>query len=299
MKKLLYPLLLIYRKLTSVYWQIAITTHTDLILDSKKINILNFSYQETNWFADPFIFDVRENEIDVIAEEYLTDVKKGVISLLTIKRADYTVLSKKRILELDTHLSFPFVFRENGKTFFFPENSASGVHSAYELSDALKATNVGVVVTDPLVDTAIIKIDSYYYLFGSQLPEENGNNLRVYKSESLLGRYELCQEITVNKATARGASGIYQLSDKYSYYRIAQDNEGFYGRGLVFQEIKYNPIDEKFSVEEKYRRYPNFEDRGFVAMHTYNVMGDIAIIDVKKYRYPFWGKFVNNIRYRK
>lgn len=288
----------LYRYITSVYWQVALVKHSHPILLQNDINVLNFPVDEDNWYADPFLFDIRENEIDIIVEEYMTDIKKGVITMLTVNKSDFNVISKKRILELDTHLSFPFVFKENNKTYFFPENSASGVHTAYELSNDLRVTKIGIVVDDALVDTAIIKVDGFYFLFGTKVPEENGHNLYVYKSDTLLGKYNLFQVIAVNKATARGASGIYPLDVDNCFYRIAQDNEGFYGRGLVYQEIVFNRNVGEFSISEKYRKYPNFVDKGFVAMHTYNTMGEFAVIDVKKYKYPIWGKLVNYIRYR-
>ena len=294
-----YPIKLLYRKMTSVYWQVAFLNHNLPIVQEKKVSVLRFQNQEKNWFADPFIFDIRDNEIDVIAEEYITNIKKGVITLLTSRKTDNVVLSKKRIIELDTHLSFPFIFRENGKTYMFPENSASGSHFAYELDTNLNATKVTEVVSDPLTDTAIVKIADSYYLFGTRIPEENGNIVRIYKSSKLTGKYELYQEISVNKATARGASGIYSLSMPYHYYRIGQDNEGFYGDGLVFQEIEFHADSKKFTIKEKYRKYPDFDDKGYVAMHTYNAMGDIAVIDVKKYKYPILGRMINYLRYRK
>lgn len=296
---IIYPIRLLYRKLTSVYWQIALVDHCFPILQDNNARPLTFLDHTDNWFADPFIFDIRESEVDIIAEEFLSEEKKGVITMLTIRRSDNAVLSQKRILELDTHLSFPFVFRENGKVYIFPENSASGSHSAYELDSELNVIQVRKIVSEPLVDTAIIKVDGCYYLFGTKVPEENKARIRVYKASSLLDEYILYQEIAVDKATARGASGIYVLGGENHYFRIGQDNTGLYGRGLVFQEIYYDSISKRFSIVEKYRRYPNFADKGFVAMHTYNILGDTAVIDIKKYRYPTCAGLLNFVRYRK
>lgn len=289
----------IYRRLTSVYWQVALLKHGLPILDKPIINILKFENPQTNWFADPFIFDIRTDEIDIIVEEYIVAKKKGILSLLTVRKSDFFVVSKKKILELDTHLSFPFVFKEKGHIYLFPENSASGSHNIYEYSDNEGVKNVGIAVAEPLVDTAILKIDEIYYLFGTKLPAENGNTLMVYKSSTLIGEYQKFQEIVVNKATARGGSGIYALSSPYHYYRLGQDNEGFYGRGLVFQDITFNPNDNCFTIEEKYRKYPEFADKRIVAMHTYNMMGDLAVIDVKKYKHPILGRVINYLRYHK
>ena len=296
---LAFPIRSLYRKITAVYWQVAFVDHTLPILKVIDCNVLRFPYCENNWFADPFILNVRKDEIDVIAEEYLKKEQKGIISILTVRREDNVVISKKQILCLDTHLSFPFLYRENGKTYVFPENSASGVHDVYELSANLTMNKIGTVVAEPLVDTAVIKIGKYYYLFGTRVPEQNGSQVMIYCSDSLLGTYKLHQTVAVNKSTARGASGIYPLSGDNHYFRISQDNEGFYGRGLVFQELIFNPINNTFEIKEQYRKYPEFKDRDFVAMHTYNIFDDVAVIDLKKYKHPILGRIVNYIRYKK
>ena len=292
------PLVELYRGATSVYWELAFVKHNIPILNQREAIVIP-TPPNANWFADPFIWEVRKEEIDIIAEEFDVKEKKGIITLVTVSRTNNSIIRKRNVLELDTHLSFPFIYREGGKTYIFPENSASGVHKVYEVDNNCKAQELGIVVNDPLVDTAVIKIGDVYYLFGTKVPEENGSVLRVYKSDTLTGTYSFHQTIEVNYNTARGASGIYGFEEPNVFYRLSQDNEGFYGRGMVFQKIVFDPSNSYFSIQEEYRKYPCFEDKKIVAMHTYNSMDGIAVIDVKKYKHTYLGRFINYIRYRK
>ena len=78
------------------------------------------------WFADPFILDVTESEIIILAEEYCYDIRRGRIARVVIDCKTFEEKGFEIILDLPTHLSFPFIIRQNGKVYLIPENSASG-----------------------------------------------------------------------------------------------------------------------------------------------------------------------------
>ena len=87
------------------------------------------------WFADPFILDVTEEDIIILAEEYSYDIRKGRIARVVIDRTSYIEKEYEIILDIPTHVSFPFIIRHNGKIFILPENSASGCSTIYEYND--------------------------------------------------------------------------------------------------------------------------------------------------------------------
>ena len=95
---------------------------------------MKHSYRD-RWFADPFILDVNDSEIILLAEEVEDKMQQGVISKLVIDRASYVLKSKKTILELPTHLSFPVIMREGNKILVYPESGASGKLTMYECPD--------------------------------------------------------------------------------------------------------------------------------------------------------------------
>ena len=81
-----------------------------------KVNWMKHSYKD-RWFADPFVFDVTDNTIILFVEEYYNPIKRGRLSKMVVDRQSYELISLKTILELDTHLSFPFYFKKDGKVY--------------------------------------------------------------------------------------------------------------------------------------------------------------------------------------
>src|SRR5689334_4165568 len=80
------------------------------------------------FYADPMLF--KYNGINYIFfEEY--DYNKGVISFITVDE-DLNISTPIRVLELDTHLSFPFLFQEEGHIYMLPESCSSQEVALYE-----------------------------------------------------------------------------------------------------------------------------------------------------------------------
>ena len=75
------------------------------------VNWMKHSYKD-RWFADPFILYITDEYYIVLAEEWYDPINKGRISKLVVDRHDFKLKEIKTILELDNHLSFPFIQRE-------------------------------------------------------------------------------------------------------------------------------------------------------------------------------------------
>src|SRR4051812_14459487 len=82
------------------------------------------------FFADPFIFKNDDGHINVIYEDYSLDDQYGKISL-TIVDENFKPVVTKEMLDTRSHLSYPNVFTEKGKTFIIPESSKSGHVTCY------------------------------------------------------------------------------------------------------------------------------------------------------------------------
>ena len=60
------------------------------------------------WFADPFVLDVTDTTISLLAEEFRFKTGKGRIVRLDVQRETFE-LEKVTVLIDDCHLSFPFI----------------------------------------------------------------------------------------------------------------------------------------------------------------------------------------------
>ena len=75
---------------------------------------INNNYQ---FFADPFIFKLASDEYAILYEELDYNKQYGYISQFTLNNKN-EVISKKIQLDTKSHLSYPFIFFENGICMF-------------------------------------------------------------------------------------------------------------------------------------------------------------------------------------
>lgn len=282
----------VVHKLKFNKWNLAFVEESlDNIVRSKRIKI---HYMKGNnrkqWFADPFILDVTSDRIICLVEELSYDTMKGRIAKIEIDRNNYKLTSIKILLDFPTHLSFPFIFRENGNIYVLPENSASGVSTIYiynSKDDSLKP--VKIIAERPLTDATIAVYNHQAYVISTQKPAQNGNILDIYSLDLKSFRISdnPIQSILFNGNYARNAGEIFKVCGKY--YRPAQDCNGGYGKGVILQEMTKTPEGFRF---ENYCSFYSDSWTYNMGYHTFNSYKDITVIDAHGYRYPVGGRIL-------
>lgn len=239
------------------------------------------------WFADPFILDYDDNTISVLAEEFSYSIRRGRIALLTFDRHTYGLLNYKIILDLPTHLSFPFIQRENGKAYICPENSASGGWNRYEYNPVTnQCLNPQTVIAKPLTDAIITDLLDKEYVFSTQIPDQNGNTLLMYSIDGTLQ-----QEIVFPSNVARNAGEWFCVDEKV--YRPAQDCNNGYGCAVIIQEVKKTNGSLTFTDTSRIEStHPKFT----TGCHTFNHYEGLSVVDVHGWRRPRLVKWVDNTK---
>lgn len=237
-----------------------------------KVNWLKHGFTD-RWFADPFILEVTDDVIRVLVEEFDYCSRKGRIALLTIDRSSYELRSKHTVLDLKTHLSFPAIWRENGKVFIYPESSASGTLCLYELKDngcdpeckivLCQETMVDAIMTDRFGKRQLFSIKTY-------------DKLRIYHFDRQKGQFVLSFEKPFSRATTRNAGDFFEYRGEV--YRPAQVCDDHYGEAIEIQKVVCDG-DENFCFIPFKTLYSNHKSLNY-GMHTLNSFGDVAVIDV-------------------
>lgn len=240
------------------------------------------------WFADPFILDYDDKFIQVLVEEYSYRIKRGRIAHLTIERRSYRLVSYKIILDLPTHLSFPFIERKEGKVYICPENSESGSWCKYEYSvDSDQLKKVQVIAQEPLTDAIKTDVFGDDLIFATHIPSQNGKVMTVYDSKG-----EKNHEIEFQTNIARNAGDWFTIGDKV--YRPAQDCNGGYGTAVILQEVKID-INGNYVLND-IRRITSTHPKFATGCHTFNNYRDITVVDVHGYRRPALVATVNKLK---
>lgn len=279
----------LYRKLTNYYWNIGFFEWSDNCIEkgeSWNIKWLK-SDNKNHWFADPFILNDNENEIELFVEDYYYKSHKAVISKIVVDKKNYSLKNLKVILELDSHLSYPFIFRENNKIYVMPENSASGALNLYEYDEVeMNLKCIFTLVDEPITDAILTKNKDEYYIFCTKLPNPNNNILYIYHSQNLFTQFSLFQQVKFEDNVARCGGDLFTYNGKT--VRPAQNCNMRYGNGLVFQYV----LKKKnyFNFEE-ISRFKSKNKKMNLGLHTFNIYHDMCVVDSYGYIHPHFANF--------
>lgn len=255
----------------------------------RKIHWMSHKYID-RWFADPFILDVKEGIITVLAEEKRYGIP-GTLVRLDIDSKSYRLVKRTTILGLNTHLSYPNPIRVGEKVFVYPENSASGNLKIYELVNGSALKYECTLISEPLNDSSIFynPIDHHYYLIATNTDLSPHNYTLLFRSKSILGQWQrLNQNPIINDShVARPGGNFFRIGD--SLYRPAQDCFDSYGKFLHIMRVNnINPWieEELFNIHPSDKKYSE-------GLHTLNFHDSgLAVIDGNGYAYPFLGKTI-------
>lgn len=236
--------------------------------------IVNNPYKN-KWFADPFIYKDTPEHLDLFVEEFDYSVGRGRIGHLVISKKYNTIERLTILLEKDTHLSFPVIYRKDGKVYVHPENSASGRSFIYRYDEVIdKLVEPIEILDEPVTDAIIVEEDGKFMMYTTKIPTPNGKELFVYQADSFFGPYEYKESRKYDQAYARMA-GMFVKMDDGQLVRPAQDCDGGdYGKAVHFM------------TEDKVVSSLRPSTVKYAGLHTFNILGDTFIIDLKRYDFP-------------
>ncbi len=258
----------------------------------RKIHWMKYNERD-RWFADPFILSVTDKHIVLLVEEFSYRINRGRIAKLIVDKSSFHLLDMKIILDLDTHLSFPMIYRKNNEVFVLPENSASGKSTLYKFDFSNeKLIPVSVICNEPLTDAIFHKVGDQLYIFATKQPNPNGKTLSVYKVDKNTWRISKTDMIDFDRNVARNAGSIFIHDGEI--FRPAQDCDGSYGKGVVIQKITFSPNNRKFIFTDNSALYP-FNFKYQLGLHTLNCHDGMFVIDGRGLLYPILGRMVRPI----
>jgi hypothetical protein len=251
-------------------------------LNSTLFRLKPVKLPKNEFWADPFIFNYEEENF-IFFENFNYQTKKGKISCGRVD--NNKLIDIVDVMEKDYHLSFPFIYRENGDIFLMPETSKN---NRLEIYKCVKFPNEWKLHITAFEGEKIA--DAHFYtdknkskwLFLNKKPNDNAlmdSELHIYKVNSLtLNDLEPHKNnpVIINSKVARNGGAIFEFENEI--YRPSQANvDGIYGHGLNINKILKLTIDEYFE-ETIVTAYPNFHP-GLKSMHHLHQKNGIFVID--------------------
>lgn len=285
-------------------WNIGfVEMSAEAIVSSKETSIevhwIKHQYKD-RFFADPFILSADDKDIKVLVEEFPYYDKKGVISLLTIDRRDFSLIERKVILKQAYHMSYPFILRDEygNIKWISPEASMSGNLYRYSYNPDLgKLENQALLIDEPLLDSTIVKHNDLFWLFCTKRGENSNRDLYIFYSNTPEGPWtpHIKNPVISNAALARPAGYIVEIEG--TLYRVIQKCDKHYGEAVNVSRITVlnkNDFQEEFVKELRAQK----DDYSY-CFHTINGFKDLCVVDgVKVEFHPLrriWYEFRNLI----
>lgn len=258
-------------------------TYEDII-SGKPLSVkwMAHSYKDS-WFADPFILDVTDTQIYLLVEDFYYPIGRGRISLLKVNRRTYVCEERIPLLTLNTHLSFPAIFRIGNEVFVYPESGLSGKLKLYRYENE-KMIEVETLAEGTFSDAIITNLwgSDYYFTTCSSTPEEETSIQYIYRIDRQNLIFQLFPKIRFKDKTARNAGDFFKIGNRI--YRPAQDCRKNYGGGIIIHEV-FQYSNGEFGFKEVCRlnaKYKNLQ----LGAHTFNSYKGIFVIDAHGYCNP-------------
>jgi len=204
----------------------------------------------------------------------------GAISWCAV-RADGTTGPVHRILESETHHSYPFVFAWRGAWYMIPETSEKRTVELYRATEfPLRWQLEKVIFRDvAAVDTTIFERHGRLWLFTAMSPSGGAldDELYLFHADDLGGEWtpHPMNPIVSDARRARPAGPLFW--DGVTLYRPGQDCAGDYGAAFWLNRV--DALDEREYRETPVRRIDPSWHPGGVCTHTYTRAGDFEAMD--------------------
>lgn len=256
--------------------------------------------------ADPFLF-VYNDSLFLFYEEKRLNTP-GVIKMISTCDL-YTWSSPITVLEEPFHLSFPWVFEENGTIYMLPETgsqksvrlykSTNNDLSSFEFVKELIKSPKDKIITMGYGDSCIYKTESKYFLFTMLQYEDNINCLELYISDKVDGNYtpHPLSPIIKSQKTGRNAGCLLLKNNKL--YRFSQDCTKKYGDNVnisIIHTLTSTNYQEELIKENILPTEIDFYKKGGHQFNAVNFKGKwIVATDAKEYHYLLGQRILNRI----
>ena len=240
------------------------------------------------WFADPFILDVTDDYIYVLAEEFRFNNKKGRIAKLFINRQTLRIERFTILLDLPVHLSFPNILRENDKVYVYPESCRDRNLCLYEY-DSLNERLLfdRVIAEDAIWDSSITDFLGERCLFTAN---KDDYYLDIYSWNPAASRFVYSYSIKSSQKDSRMAGQLFKY--KGQLYCPTQDCSTNYGGAVVIKRVDQDKDGIRLSPV---KRIESPHKTRKTALHTLNEFKGVVVIDVGGYDFPHIGPLLHRL----
>jgi hypothetical protein len=236
------------------------------------------------FWADPAVF-LKDGTRYIFFEEYLYARKKAHISVISIG-ADNQPTEPRCVLDKPYHLSYPFIFEQNGDIYMIPETSANKTIELYKAVSFPNEWQLEKVLMTNVhaVDSTLLYANNTWWLF-TNIKENAGasawDELFIFYAPHFLTDQwtpHSLNPVVSDVRTARPAGNFFESNGKI--YRPSQDCSCTYGYAININEISILS-EEDYQEKLIEKKLPDWNEN-VKAIHTFSSQDGFVAIDARK-----------------
>lgn len=232
------------------------------------------------YYADPVLWHEDGRDF-LFVEEFPYTTGRGIIAYTELDENGRPKFAPRPVIERQTHLSYPLMFRHEGAIYMIPENAAENHLPLYRATSFPDQW----VECEPLVagtglhDATLLEHGGMWWLLANEA-REGGSSwdcLCLFSAPGPLGPFvpHPANPVLVDARLARSGGPIIKADGKL--IRPVQNCLGGYGRFLRFTEIRMLS-DKGFQQRETGRILPRQGSR-IAGVHSYGRNARFEVID--------------------
>ena len=189
------------------------------------------------FIADPFIEAVGPNGLELLAERFDHDRKRGYI--VRVREDEQGGLSMETLLEASGHLSYPYLIRHRGAKYIIPESSSAREVALYRMDEGGgRFTRVATLVKDfAALDATVLQHEGRWWMFATDADGPKDANLHLWFAEELQGPWQphALNPVKLDVRSSRPAGTPFY--HKGTLYRPAQNCSVTYGGSTTINRV--------------------------------------------------------------
>ena len=249
-------------------WTLFLGKGNFLDADLKSISPVNLPKDE--FWADPFLFEYEDNQY-VFFENYSYKTEKGKISCGKVK--DDKLVEITDVLDLPYHLSYPYIFEENGVVYMMPETSENKRLEIFRCQNFPDQWEICTTAFEgeQVVDASFYEDEqSKKWLFLNKIVAPNvdrTSELHIYLVDSIKLNELLPHKqnpVIIDSRIARNGGAIF-INGEHVFRPSQRNTDGMYGKALNINKVKKLTIEEY--EEEIYQVVDASFNEEFISIH--------------------------------
>lgn len=244
---------------------------------------------DSSFWADPFLLR-REGQTWVLFEELPFNTNKGHICAIEIDGVGKPVSAPQVVLQEPWHLSYPFLWHEEGRVYMIPEAGASRNLTLYEAVGATMqwARRATLLPDVRLADATVVRHEGRLWMFATSADDgatSMEDCLHVYWAATIEGPWHshALNPVKVDAGSSRPAGAMWVANGVL--HRVVQDCASTYGGSTHCMRVTRLTEDE--FAEEPVAGWAPQQAGTNDPWHTFNAIGNMTVVD-RLVRLPRW-----------